>query len=93
MFENGLYKGVPLWIPLFPFPGFFGVPSLEKYQRQETIFISTRKLTKGIEAPAVTILAFNNNTGYGWKSKTNATGFSDRRFTFSMVDHCTMCIL
>ena len=49
---------------------FFGVPSLKKYQRQETIFISTRKLTKGIEAPAVTIMAFNNNTGYGWKSET-----------------------
>ena len=72
----------------FLFLVFFGVPSLEKYQRQETISISTRKLTKGIEAPPVTILAFNNNTGYGWKSKTNATGFSDRRFRFSLLDHC-----
>ena len=72
----------------FLFLVFFGVPSLKKYQRQETISISTRKLTKGIEAPSVTIMAFNNNTGYGWKSKTNATGFSDRRFRFSLLDHC-----
>ena len=67
----------------------FGIPSVQKFQRQETIFISSRKLTNGIAAPAVTILALNNDTGYGWKSKTNTTSSASSRFkkTF-LLDHC-----
>ena len=48
---------------------FFGIPSIQKYQNKETIFLSSKKLTNGIEAPAVTIIAVNNNTKYGWKTK------------------------
>ena len=52
---------------------FFGIPSIQKYQRKETIVISSRKLTNGIAAPAVTFIALSNDTRYGWKSKTNQT--------------------
>ena len=67
----------------------FGIPTVQKFQRQETIFISSRKLTNGIEAPAVTILALNNDTGYGWKSKTNTTSSASSRFKHSfLLEHC-----
>ena len=67
----------------------FGIPTVQKFQRQETIFISSRKLTNGIEAPAVTILALNNDTGYGWNSKTNTTSSASSRFKHSfLLDHC-----
>ena len=52
---------------------FFGIPSVKKYQSKETIILSSRKFTNGIEAPAVTLIALNKNTGYGWKTKSNQT--------------------
>ena len=68
---------------------FFGIPSVQKYQSKETIFISSQKLTNGIEAPAVTIIALNNNTRYGWKSKSNQTSSIMARYTDTFVlDHC-----
>ena len=68
---------------------FFGIPSVEKYQRQETIFLSSRKLTNGIEAPAVTFVVLSNTTGYGWKTKTNQTSSVDGRYTNTfLLDHC-----
>ena len=74
---------------LVMFMVFFGIPSVEKYQRQETIFISSRKLTNGIEAPAVTLIALNNTTGYGWKRKTNQTSSMMGRYTNTfLLDHC-----
>ena len=68
---------------------FFGIPSVRKYQSMETISISSEKWTNGIEAPAVTVMALNNNTGYGWKSKTNQTASMMGRHTNTFVlDHC-----
>ena len=34
---------------------FFGIPSIGKYQKKETIIISSKELTNGIEAPAITL--------------------------------------
>ena len=68
---------------------FFGIPSVQKYQSKETILISSRKWTNGIEAPVVTVIALNNETGYGWKSKTNHTSSMAGRYTNTFVlDHC-----
>ena len=68
---------------------FFGIPSVQKYQSKETISLSSEKLTNGIEAPAVTLFALNNNTGYGWKSKTNQTSSVNGRYTHTfLLDHC-----
>ena len=68
---------------------FFGIPSVEKYQSKETIVISSRKFTNGIEAPAVTFMALNNKTGYGWKSETNQTSSVTGRYTNTfLLDHC-----
>ena len=60
---------------------FFGIPSVQKYQNKETIFLSSQKLTNGIEAPAVTIIALNNNNGYGWKTESNQTSSIMGRYT------------
>lgn len=68
---------------------FFGIPSVQKYQSKETIILSSRKWTNGIEAPAVTLVALNNNTGYGWKTKTNQTSSLTGRYTNTfLLDHC-----
>ena len=68
---------------------FFGIPSVEKYLSKETIFISSRKYTNGIEAPAVTFIALNNITGYAWKSETNQTSSLTGRYTNTfLLDHC-----
>ena len=68
---------------------FFGIPSIQKYQSKETIFISTREFTNGIEAPAITVLALKNDTSYGWKSKSNQTASLMARHTYTFVlDHC-----
>ena len=76
-------------ILLVLFMVFFGIPSIQKYQDKETIFLSSEKLTNGIEAPAITIIAVNNNTGYGWKTKNNQTSSAVARFTHTfLLDHC-----
>ena len=68
---------------------FFGIPSVQKYQSKETIFLSSQKLTNGIEAPAVTIIALNNNNGYGWKTESNQTSSIMGRYTNTfLLDHC-----
>ena len=60
---------------------FFGIPSVQKYQRKETIFLSSQKLTDGFKAPAITITALSNTTGYGWKTKSNQTSSMMGRYT------------
>ena len=68
---------------------FFGIPSVQQYLNKETIFISSRKYTNGIEAPAVTFIALNSMTGYGWKSETNQTSSLMGRYTMTfLLDHC-----
>ena len=71
------------------FSVFFGIPSVQKYQSKETIFLSSRKWTKGIEAPAVTLIALSDKAGYGWKTKTNQTSSVLVRYTDTfLLDHC-----
>ena len=68
---------------------FFGIPSIQKYQKKETISISSRKMTNGFEAPAITILALHNTTVYGWKTKSNETSSIMGRYTYTfLLDHC-----
>ena len=43
---------------------FFGFPSIEKYQKKDTIFVTSQESTNGIEAPAVSIIALSSTTGY-----------------------------
>ena len=39
----------------FLFMAFFGLPSYDQYQKEETLVIKTELETEGIEVPAVTI--------------------------------------
>ena len=39
----------------FLFLAFFGLPSYDQYQKEETLVIKTELETEGIEVPAVTI--------------------------------------
>ena len=77
---------VLLYVLLFSFfLAFFGIPAVAKYKREETIMISSLELTHGIEAPAVTLIATNENTG--WKRAPADTG-GEALFAFSLFDHC-----
>ena len=67
---------------------FFGVPSIEKYQRKDTIFVTSKVSTNGIEAPAVSIIVLNEN-GYGWKANTSQTSSLLGRYNMAfLLDHC-----
>ena len=61
----------------------FGIPSLNKYQRKETILVESEMETGGIEDPAVTIQATNSTLG--WKSLQS--GFDDFD-SFELFEHC-----
>ena len=73
-----------LQFPLFiTFMIMFGLPSLKKYQRKETILVESETGdTGGIEAPAVTIQATNNTLG--WKSVQSSEDFD----SFELFQHC-----
>ena len=60
---------------------FFGVPSIEKYLDKQTIAISSKEQTNGIEAPAITFVAIKK---HGWKSVDKDFDWS----SFDMVRHC-----
>ena len=64
------------------FLGFFGIPSFNQYQRKETIIVKSELETTGIEAPAVTLQATQNN--FGWKSIENGSLWHN----FDLYDHC-----
>ena len=64
------------------FLGFFGIPSLDQYQRKETIVVKSEVDTNGIEAPFVTLQATRNN--FGWKSVDNNTDW----YKFGLQEHC-----
>ena len=40
---------------------FFGFPAVDKYQKKETIIVSSEKFTNGIEAPALTIMGIDSS--------------------------------
>ena len=63
---------------------FFGVPAIEKYQKKETIIVSSKKFTNGIEAPALTIMGVDNN-GLGWKIVQDGLGTWAR---LKFDEHC-----
>ena len=47
----------------------YGIPSIKKMAKQNTIVIKTRKYTNGIQAPSITIAANSRETEIGWKKK------------------------
>ena len=50
----------------------YGLPAVEKLNKQSTIVIKTRRNTNGIEAPSITISARNRTNLLGWKRKSAA---------------------
>ena len=51
-----LFSKTTLQIVLFfLFLAFFGLPSLDQYQRKETILLKSEEETDGIEVPSVTL--------------------------------------
>ena len=64
------------------FLGFFGIPSFNQYQRKETIIVKSELETTGIEAPAVTLQATQDN--FGWKSVENGSIW----YKFAVLEHC-----
>ena len=68
---------------------FFGIPSIEQYQKKETIFITSEKMTNGFDAPAISLIALDNNIGYGFKTETNQTNSLMARSTGNFLwYHC-----
>ena len=63
---------------------FFGFPAIEKYQKKETITVSSEKFTNGIEAPALTIMGLDHS-GLGWKTPQEGL---DTWNTFKFDEHC-----
>ena len=45
---------------------FFGFPAIDKYQKKETIIVSSEKFSHGIVPPALTIMGITNS-GLGWQ--------------------------
>ena len=69
----------------FVFLIFFGYPAIKKYQKKETILVSSEELTNGIEPPALTIMGIHSINGIGWK--TPQYGF-DGWNSFRLDEHC-----
>ena len=75
------YFNIILQLALFViFMVFFGIPSITKYLEQETMVISSEEETDGIEAPALTFIAYKDQMG--WKS------YGSPAYLFKMFDHC-----
>ena len=87
------YIKAALQVALFvAFLFFFGLPAVDKFQREETIATYSSKETSGIEAPAVTFSVFSN----GWKSAHlyNSTTYDEFRISeyCDNVDEFEQCI-
>ena len=68
------------------FLSYFGIPSVTKYLKKETMVVHSEEETNGIEAPAITLFAMKD-TGIpmmtlGWKTIDNSMN------SFNMFDHC-----
>ena len=82
-----IISGIKIVIQLILFVAFlihFGIPSLEKYGKEETISVTSEAETNGIDAPAVTISVFYGAQGTGWKSAQGQFTWD----TFNLVEHC-----
>ena len=77
---------VSLHVALFVvFLIFFGFPAIEKYQKKETVVVSSEELTNGIEAPSLTIMGLNSIKGIGWKTPQYGL---DSWNSFRIDEHC-----
>ena len=66
---------------------FFGFPAIEKYQKKETIIVSSEKFTHGIVPPALTIMGIQNS-GLGWQGCLLPFSFSHlAKLIFSLFQH------
>ena len=63
---------------------FFGFPAIEKYQKKETITVSSKELTNAIEPPALTIVGISIK-GLGWKTPQDGL---DTWNSFKINEHC-----
>ena len=78
-----LSKGILQLLLFSLFLAFFGIPSLVQYQRKEIIVLkSESKTDKGIEPPAVTLVATKNSLG--WKTVERDQFWQ----SFDLFDHC-----
>ena len=76
---------VAIQITLFViFLAFFGFPTINKYYKKETIILTSKEFTNGIEPPALTIAGFDGKM-IGWKTPQVDL---DTWTTFSLYDHC-----
>ena len=71
------------------FLSYFGIPSVTKYLKKETMVVHSEEETFGIEAPAITLFAMKD-TGIpmvtlGWKTTDNSL---TSMTSFNMFDHC-----
>ena len=58
---------------------FFGLPAIERYQDKKVMVVTSKRNTEGIEAPVITIVAFNPENKTGWRG--NRLGIK-KPFTF-----------
>ena len=77
-----LLKAILQLVLFILFLYFFGVPSVRTYQKKETFVAKYEEVTDGIEAPAVTIQATQNTSG--WKSP----GGKGYWKSFEVFQHC-----
>ena len=78
-----LLKAILQLVLFILFLHFFGVPSFETYHKKETFIAKYEVDTGGIEAPAVTIQATQNNSG--WKSTGGGKVYWK---SFEVFQHC-----
>ena len=72
----------------------YGLPAIHKYLEEKTIRIKVEKQGDGIEAPAITIAAWNKDTSIGWlnKSKEIVHDFDSLRFQCKDFDDIVRCV-
>ena len=51
----------------------FGFPAISRYQAKKVMVLTYKKNTGGIQAPTITIAAFNSETKNGWRGNTSMT--------------------
>ena len=80
-------SGIKIVIQLILFVTFlvhFGIPSLRKYEKEETIIVTSEVKTNGIEAPPVSVAVYQGHQGTAWKSTQGQITWD----TFDLVQHC-----
>ena len=72
----------------------YGLPAIYKYLEEKTIRIKVKRQGDGIEAPAITLAAWNKDTSIGWlnKSKEIVHDFDSLRFQCKDFDDIVQCV-